>query len=138
MAPLAKLDSLPPELYSAIFVQVEPDDLQSSVLALSRAIPRSPVPIYHLFEHVRLKRPHSVFSLYRRIRGDTDTAALIKNFSLETWTVDADVVLNLVSLLPKLRGLKLFIGPSFSPEHLEELFDKPQENLQYISLRFRP
>lgn len=138
MAEHAKLDSLPPELYSAIFAHVEPDDLQSSVLALSRAILRSPVPTYRLFEHVRLKHPESVFLLYRRIRKDAETAALIRGFSLETWTVDADIVVNILVLLPRLEELKLFVGPNFAPEHLEELFQKPREGLNFLSLRFRP
>ncbi|KZT02509.1 uncharacterized protein LAESUDRAFT_716908 [Laetiporus sulphureus 93-53] len=135
---LAPIESLPPELYTHILSHIPSEDLQQTVLALTRAAARSPIPIYHLFERVRLRHGDQVIQLYRRLRKNSEDAAWVRHFSLECWTVDADVVVNLLALLAKLRELTLFIGPFFAPEHLEEMFQKPMEELRFISLRFRP
>lgn len=76
--------------------------------------------------------------LYRRLRGRLEEPSWIKIFSLETWIVDAEVVVNLMALLSQLSRITLFVGPNFAPEHLEEMLKKPRETLRYISLRFRP
>ncbi|KAH7885994.1 hypothetical protein F5I97DRAFT_1809443 [Phlebopus sp. FC_14] len=129
---------LPAEIYSAILVQLPRDERQRTVLSLIRAIPRSPVPLYHLFESISLNSAQSVVQLYRRLRASADEARWVQELALETWTVDADVVVNLLGVLPRLSGISLFVGPNFAPEHLEELLAKPREGLRYLSLRFRP
>jgi len=67
-----------------------------------------------------------------------------------SWTADAEIVLNILSLLPNLTRLVLWVGPTnFTPEHLEELFDLRRQEagsrclkcvgrLKYLSVRFRP
>ncbi|KIK94103.1 hypothetical protein PAXRUDRAFT_12240 [Paxillus rubicundulus Ve08.2h10] len=132
------LAELPSEIYSGILAQVPRDEQQQTVLSLTRAIPRSPVPLCHLFECIRLRSAHSVVQLYRRLRGHAEEVSWVKDFSLETWTVDAEVVINLLSLLPRLSNITLFVGPSFAPEHMEAILEKPREYLRYLSLRFRP
>ncbi|KAF9245912.1 hypothetical protein BU15DRAFT_70971 [Melanogaster broomeanus] len=132
------LAELPPEIYTAILTQVPREEQQQTVLSLTRAIPRSPVPLYHLFEYIRLKSAPSVVQLNSRLRGHVEEARWVKEFSLETWTVDADVIVNLLGLLPRLSSVTLFVGPNFAPEHMEEVLEKPRENLRYLSLRFRP
>ncbi|KIJ65046.1 hypothetical protein HYDPIDRAFT_39691 [Hydnomerulius pinastri MD-312] len=132
------LAELPPEIYSSILAQVPRDDQQQTVLSLTRAIPRSPVPLYHLFEYIRLKGAESVVQLYRRLRASTEDTRWVKEFSLETWTVDADVVVNLLALLPRPCSIMLFVGPNIAPEHMEEILEKPREDLRHLSLRFRP
>ncbi|KAF8846165.1 hypothetical protein BDN67DRAFT_960856 [Paxillus ammoniavirescens] len=132
------LAELPPEIYSGILAQVPRDEQQQTVLSLTRAIPRSPVPLYHLFECICLRSAHSVVQLYRRLRGRAEEVHWVKDFSLETWTVDADVVVNLLGLLPRLSSVALFVGPNFAPEHMETILEKPREYLRYLSLRFRP
>ena len=132
------LDDLPPELYAAILNHLPADSLQQDVLALTRAIPRSPVPIYLLFEHVRLKHAQQVVQLYRRLRNATEERNWVKDFGVITWTVDADVLVNLLEILPNISSLLLFVGPNFAPEHLEEMFHKPRQDLRFLSLRFRP
>ncbi|OAX44466.1 hypothetical protein K503DRAFT_765080 [Rhizopogon vinicolor AM-OR11-026] len=137
--PQSFLDNLPAELYTAIFSHLPADSLQQDVLALTRAIPRSPVPIYHLFEHIRLKDARQVIRLYRRLHSATsDEKNWVKDFGVVTWTVDADVLVNLLDILPRISSLLLFVGPNFAPEHLEEIFDKPRQDLRLLSLRFRP
>ena len=133
-----KLTDLPVELFYDIIAQFEPDDVTPSLLALSRTLPRSNVPTYRLFENIRLKRSNQIFKLYQRLRNAPQDAARVRTFSLECWEVDADIFVNLAVLLPSVVRLSLFIGPNFAPEHLEDLFQKPQVNLQELSLRFRP
>ena len=135
---LASLKLLPSELYTAILLNVPANLLQQTVLSLTRALPFSPIPEYHLFTHIHLKHADQVVQLYRRLRKATDDASWVKELALETWTVDADVVVNLIDILPKVVYLTLFIGPNFAPEHLEEIFEVPRPDLQFISLRFRP
>lgn len=136
---VSPLEALPPELYTDILSQIPLEYLQETTYSLVRAVPRSPVPQYHLFHYVRLKRSHQVFKLYSHLRKSPDHVSLIRYFALESWEVsDAWVVNNLIALLRNVSGLRLFIGPNYSPEHLEEMFEKPIEELESISLRFRP
>ncbi|KAF8140465.1 hypothetical protein EV363DRAFT_1251058 [Boletus edulis] len=132
------LAQLPPEIYDGILAHVSRGERQQTTLSLTRAIPRSPVPLQHLFECIRLKSAESVVHLYCRLRGRLEEPRWVNGFSLETWSVDADVVVNLVNLLPRLSRITLFVGPDFAPEHMEEILEKPREALSYISLRFRP
>lgn len=133
------LAELPPEIYEGILAYIpRQDERQRTTLSLTRAIPHSPVPLRHLFERIRLKSAENVVQLYRRLRGCLEEPRWVGEFSLETWSVDADVVVNLVALLPQLSRITLFIGPNFAPEHLEEMLERPREGLSYISLRFRP
>ncbi|KAH9950988.1 hypothetical protein B0H21DRAFT_720822 [Amylocystis lapponica] len=115
----APLACLPPELYSAIISCIPPDVHQKTVLSLTRAIARSPVPVYHLFDYgVHLKHADQVFALFRCLRLKSHYIAWIHEFSLECWSVDADIVINLLALIPHLTTLRL--------------------GLDMISLRFRP
>ncbi|KAG1760342.1 hypothetical protein EDD22DRAFT_81932 [Suillus occidentalis] len=132
------LDGLPAELYSAIISHLPADSFQQDVLALTRAIPRSPVPLHHLFERIRLKHAQQAVQLYSRLHNATDERNWVKDFGMVTWTVDADVIVNLLGILPRISSLLLFVGPNFAPEHLQEIFHKPRDNLCFLSLRFRP
>jgi hypothetical protein len=134
----SSLSSLPPELYTAILINIPPSLLQQTVLSLTRALPLSPVPEYHLFTHIHLKHPDQVVQLHRRLRKASDHALWVRELALETWTVDADIVVNLIDILPKVTYLTLFIGPNFAPEHLQDTFETPMPHLRFISLRFRP
>lgn len=133
-----QLDGLPAELYSAIVSHLPADSFQQDVLALTRAIPRSPVPIRHLFERIRLKHAQQAVQLYSRLRNATDERNWVKDFGMVIWTVDADVLVNLLGILPRISSFLLFVGPNFAPEHLEEIFHKPRDDLRFLSLRFRP
>ncbi|KAF8808049.1 hypothetical protein BYT27DRAFT_7098156 [Phlegmacium glaucopus] len=141
-------DKLPTELYDSILSHVPSSDLQQTVLSVTRAIPLSPVSHSHLFHSIRITYAAQAVFLYRRLRQkkilpvDTsrkEAAAWVKEFSVESWSVDADVILHLVRLLPNLQTLNIWIGPdNFAPEDLEELFLKPFVELKYLSLRFKP
>ncbi|KAF8641094.1 hypothetical protein AX17_000737 [Amanita inopinata Kibby_2008] len=157
---------LPAELYSLILSFVPSEELQWTAYALTSALPCSPIPRYHLFTHVRLTRPEQALKLYEHLRNhsnaekwirdaehthvavsdDRPPACFVRALSLETWSVDANVFVNLVQLLPNLESLSLRIGSSdISPEHLERLLSPSPsgaklffKSLKYLSLRFRP
>jgi len=136
------MDKLPTELYGAILRQAAKDDRKAATLALTRAIPRSPVPREYLFETIRLHNATQILLLYqhlRRVGGKVSReAAWVREFILEAWIVDAQIVVNLLELLSHIRVLTLSIGTSFMPEHLEELFQAPRSDLLSLSVRFRP
>ena len=148
---------LPIELYEVILLHVPSRDLQYTTLSISRALPFSRVVLlHHLFHSIRITRPEQAIHLYRRLRlrnrptlkpglngleeaTPDKEASWIQELFIESWSIDADVVLNLIKLIPRLDLLDLWIGPNnFTPEHLEELFEKPIPGLTYLSLRFRP
>lgn len=139
-------DALPAELYSAVISHVSPPDLQQTVLSLSRALPRSPIPLHHLFHAVSITHPAQAVRLNARIRAGipetsaaVDASPWVHRLSVETWQVDADVLINLIRLLPNLESLHLWIGPSnFELGHLEELFLRYMPTLRCLSVRFRP
>ncbi len=144
------LATLPPELYSSILTFVPAEELQKTTFSLICALASRPVPRHHLFTFIRLGYPEQALKLYLhlahrdRSSPEEDKIPLawrVRELSLETWNVDADIFINLVRLLPNLESLSLRIGPSnFSPEHLEELFSPAHyfQRLKYLSLRFRP
>jgi hypothetical protein len=116
------LDTLPSELYTAILERVTVLSLASTTHALLCALPRaaaSRVPLAHLFEVVHIKRADQVFGLYKRLRKSTLEASYVRELHMQSWTVDADLLVGLVRLLRELRVLALRVGPNFAPEHME-------------------
>ncbi|TCD66729.1 hypothetical protein EIP91_001022 [Steccherinum ochraceum] len=134
----AQVLHLPSEIYGDIVDHIQDDTVQQDILALTRAFPRAPIPIERLFRDIRLSHREQIVPFYTRIRRDELARGWVRTFSLETWQADADVVINILALFPRLRVLKMFMGPNFAPDHLEELFTRTREGLEYLSLRFRP
>lgn len=154
----ANLASLPPELFASILEQTSSEDLQHTCLSLMRVFPRCPIPAYYLFSHVRLSRYEQPGQLYNVLRfgarrfaasGDDDQdvhdpGQWIRTFKFTSYSADADVVVNLLRILPKVQELTLYIGPNFAPEHLEEVFNLENgpfpslRSLRSVNLRFRP
>ncbi|KAH8835056.1 hypothetical protein DL96DRAFT_1572684 [Flagelloscypha sp. PMI_526] len=141
---LATLTDLPTELFSHIISFLPVEVTQSAVLALTRAAPLLPIPLFHLFEHILISKPSQVVGLYQRLRkvpADVDSSPRnwIRTVTVASFEVDADVCINLLNMVRGIERLTLHVGPkNFSPEHLEDLFDKPFYNLQCFALRFRP
>ena len=96
---MGRLDDLPPELYAAIIEHIDPNDVQQSILSLTRAVPYSPIPLETFFTRICLRRPEQAINLYRRLRKAPQDAAMVRSFAMEAWTVDADIVVNVLSLL---------------------------------------
>ncbi|KAF7784254.1 hypothetical protein Agabi119p4_419 [Agaricus bisporus var. burnettii] len=139
--------TLPGELYTAIVEQLDPSLWAPVVLALSRVLPSAPIPLQLLFHTIRIKQPQQAVSLFLRLEKASNVhgssqdicPTWVKEFSVASWSVDADVIINIVRLLPNLTSLNVRIGPSnFSPEHLEQLLENPIGKLKQLSLRFRP
>ncbi|KAI0784967.1 hypothetical protein C8Q75DRAFT_809518 [Abortiporus biennis] len=130
---------LPPEIYEAIIEHLPPEELQTAILSFTRALPISPISLHRLYQHVALRSARSVVNFNQCLRKRPALITYIETFSLETWDPDADVTVNLMALLsPQIRQLHMFIGTTFAPEHLEEIFSKPMQRIKIISLRFRP
>lgn len=149
---MASFAELPTELYEAIFSHIAYPDLQQVVLAVTRAIPLSAVPTQALYESINVTRPQQAVPLYRRLRqqpshgkgkqsghGHHGVGGLVRNFTIDTWEVDADVIVNIMPFLSRLHSLTIRVGPrNFAPEHLEEIFTNPMPSLRTLSLRFKP
>ncbi|KAJ8084784.1 hypothetical protein PM082_003561 [Marasmius tenuissimus] len=147
------LANLPPELYASIISHFPAKQIGQNVLSLTRALPHSPIPQGSLFHNVRIKDPTQLTQFYLRLRRspeEENAPFLVRTFSLESWNVDAEVLLDVVHLLPNLESLSLWIGPlNFAPQHLEELLDVSRTKkgarylvclgeLRKLSLRFKP
>lgn len=137
---MAGLDQLPPELYTAIFEQFEGtfEERQATIVSLSRAIPRSPVPDSLLFERIHITNPRQAYPLYRRLKRNPPDADRVRIFTYTCWSAYADHVVNLVKLLIHVEEMTLFFGPDFAPEHLEKMLERPIEKLKLLKMRFRP
>ncbi|KAI0094262.1 hypothetical protein BDY19DRAFT_999517 [Irpex rosettiformis] len=139
----ASLAHLPTELYNAIVTCLKQDandhhEFTRSLLALSRAIPRSPLPLDLLLRCIILRTPVQAQRLFIRLFKDPALAQLVEVFKYECFEADADIIVNLLKMLQSITTLTLFMGPNFAPEHLEEIFASPRTNLKSLSLRFRP
>ncbi|QRV80277.1 hypothetical protein RhiJN_08292 [Ceratobasidium sp. AG-Ba] len=139
------LSDLPSDIYVTILSHVPPIDRQRTVLSLSRALPRSPVPTHQIFEHIIIHTPPAVLALYqiflKRKQQEEDLhnpGSQVRSLSIQTWTADADLVANLLGLLPNLPVLHLSVGTTYGPEHLNDIFVKPRMDLKSLQLRFRP
>lgn len=140
MTRLAQIIDLPAELFVDILEQVDGDpyERQKTLLAFSRALPAAPLPYHIFFEHVRITQRQQAFQLYRCLRKRLEHAALVKSFSYVCWSADADNVVNLLKILQHVEELTIWFGPDFAPGHLEDIFEKPRNQLKLLFLRFRP
>ena len=137
------LGDLPTELYQAILTHLEAEAedhrvFKQSLLALSRAIPRAPIPLEGLYRQIILSNPRQAHQLYLHLRKHVEYTEFVRIFRYETFEADADIIVNLLKMLHAVTHLTLFVGPHFAPEHLEDLLQNPRVNLKSLSLRFRP
>ncbi|CEL54256.1 hypothetical protein RSOLAG1IB_06904 [Rhizoctonia solani AG-1 IB] len=142
---MPNLSDLPSEVYAVIFSHVPPLERQRAVLNLSRALPRSPVPTSQIYNHIIVYTPAAVFHLYKHFRHRKEHEAemynpseLVKSISVHVWIVDADLVVNLLALLPSVPNMQMCIGTTYSPEHLHDVFTRPRLALRTLQLRFKP
>ncbi|KAG8745037.1 hypothetical protein FRC10_009011 [Ceratobasidium sp. 414] len=144
---MLKLSDLPSDIYTTILSHIPPPDRQQAVLNLSRALPRSPVPTHQIYEHIIIHTPHAVLDLYHIFRTTRrgqehqqlyNPSSRVKSICVRTWAPDADLVANLLALLPNVPVVQLCVGTTYGPEHLQEIFVKPRLELRSLQLRFRP
>ncbi|CUA67404.1 hypothetical protein RSOLAG22IIIB_03047 [Rhizoctonia solani] len=142
---MPKLSDLPPEVYAVILSHVPPPERQRTVLNLSRALPRSPVATSQIYNHIIVYTSTAVLYLYKHFRQRKDNEAklynpseLVKSISIRVWVVDADLVVNLLALLPSVPVMHMCVGTTYSPEHLHDIFARPRLALRTLQLRFKP
>ena len=134
------LADLPAELYELILGFVPLLDRSHTTFALMLACARSPVPSTHLFDHVSLVSVEKVklFMLQVRRWEKAFVRERVRRLSVEAWSADADVVAMLFSMLQGLEWMHMNIGPTYAPEHTEDIFTSERPLLKYLTLRFRP
>lgn len=134
------MSSLPPEIYSVVLGHVPPLDLQKTTHSLSAALPYYSEYLCHqyLFQHINIATAGQAVRLYLHLRANPHRIVRIQSFSLSSWSVDADVLVSLIRLVPDVQEISLRIGINFAPEHLDELFQRPMMSLKFLGLRFRP
>ncbi|CAE6534598.1 unnamed protein product [Rhizoctonia solani] len=142
---MPNLSDLPPEVYTVILSFVPPPERQRTVLNLSRALPRSPVPTSQIYNHIIVYTPAAVPHLYNHFRQRKGHGAdlyspseLVESISVRVWVVNADLVVNLLELLPAVPTMQMCIGTTYSPEHLHDIFARPRLALRTLHLRFKP
>lgn len=100
------------------------------------------IPQRCIYHHVILKDPSNVLKLYQHLRKRGGHASRevgwIYNLESKSWSVDAQILADLISLLPNLEVLSIDVGTTFAPEHLDEIFRVPRPNLISLNLVFRP
>lgn len=138
--PASQFNPIPPEVWDVVLENVDRNHLQTTALALSRALPQSSVSLVHLCRHVRIRRAKQLQALVVRLRQQ-DASAIqdaIRSFYLSDWLPDENVVAILLNKLSssKITELGLCLGPRWTPEALEESLNEPLQHLTYLSLRF--
>lgn len=142
---MTKLSDLPSDIYAIILSHIPPLDRQQAVLSLSRGLPRSAVPTHQIYEHIIAHTTHAVLHLYQHFRklkaleGDLyNPSKQVRSLNVRAWLADADLVVNLLGLLPNVPVLQLCVGTTYSPEHLQDIFTRPRGELETLKLRFKP
>ncbi|KAF7302669.1 F-box domain-containing protein [Mycena chlorophos] len=135
------MSELPPELVLSILELIPSDDplYRTTVLSITRVFPNLPANSL-LFKRIVLERTEQVTQLTRRlVQSDwRNVVQYVQEFAWNGWTVDPQLIVNVLAKLPQLRSLELWIGVHFTPEHLTDIFRSPRAGLKNLSLRFRP
>jgi hypothetical protein len=91
---------------------------------------------------VILNNPKNVLALYYHLRKrggrSSKEANWVVSLDSASWNVDAQILADLIFLLPNLERLSLNVGTTFAPEHLDDIFKHPRLNLVSLNLVFRP
>ncbi|KAJ1302617.1 hypothetical protein OPQ81_002934 [Rhizoctonia solani] len=139
------LSGLPSDVYAVILSHVPPPERQRAVLNLSRALPRSSVPTNQIFNHIIVYTSAAVIHLCNHFRQRKDyqthvynPSELVKSISVRAWFVEADLVVDLLALLPSVPIIHMSIGTTYAPEHLRDIFASPRPALRTLQLRFKP
>lgn len=140
--PASQFYPFPPELWAVILDCVPAETLQSTALALSRAIPQANVSLIHLCRHLKIQRAKQLRALIVRLNHDVEGRMVeaIKTLNVADWLADENIVAILLNKLSssaiQLRQLRIHLGPTWSPEALREGLAFPFKQLQHLALRF--
>jgi hypothetical protein len=160
MSSLAPIHRLPPELVDSLLLYVPADQLQYTSLNLKQVFPQLAISERHLFTHLRVGRPEQLRPMWERLRrekyggdeqeqqghvkedgDDGDERGLLRfveSFTLACFSGDADLMNNVLRLIPTIRRLSLNLGTNFAPEHLAEAFQVERKRIEVVEVRFRP
>ena len=159
MSSLAPIHRLPPELVDSLLLYVPADQLQYTSLNLKQVFPELAISERHLFTHLRVGRPEQLRPMWERLRRekyggdeqeqqghaeedeDDDERGLLRfveSFTLACFSGDADLMNNVLRLIPAIRRLSLNLGTNFAPEHLAEAFQVERKRIEVVEVRFRP
>jgi len=61
-----------------------------------------------------------------------------RSFTLSCFSGSADILNNILRLIPLITHLSLNLGTNFAPEHLAEAFQVDRPRLEGVEVRFRP
>lgn len=157
MSSLAPIHRLPPELVDSLLLYVPADQLQYTSLNLKQVFPQLAISERHLFTHLRVGRPEQLRPMWERLRrekygedeqqdhteedDEDDERGLLRfveSFTLACFSGDADLMNNVLRLIPTIRRLSLNLGTNFAPEHLAEAFQVERKRIEVVEVRFRP
>ena len=132
----------PPEVWEHILTFVPKIYLQSTVLALSRALPRAGFPLALLLKHIHLLSSGQIGSLTHRLgpryEDSTTLASFCESFTLNIWKPDPNVIVNLLTRMRLLKSIQLVIGGTlWTPENFDDLLKGDRfRKLEHLELRF--
>jgi hypothetical protein len=134
---------LPPEILDLFLENVPPSELQRTALSIQQVFPELAVSDSHIFRHVRVTSPSQLKPLWQRLRedkyeGEGRLIRAVRSFTMATFRGDADIMNNILRLIPDIEAMIINMGTNFAPEHLVEAFENPRPKIQRIELRFRP
>ncbi|KAJ9120813.1 hypothetical protein QFC22_002747 [Naganishia vaughanmartiniae] len=137
------IHSLPSEIVDLFLENVPPSQLQRTALSIQRVFPDIAISDSHLYRHLRVTSPAQLKPLWQRLRedkyeGEGRLIRAVKSFTMATFRGDADIMNNILRLIPDIDAMIINMGTNFSPEHLVEAFENPRPKIQRIELRFRP
>lgn len=138
---MAKLEDLPSEIYVEVLSHLRARELKNTTLALSRALPRAPIPIHLIYKDLILSTAREVALFSDKIRKTPQSSlprSWIHHIQICPWSCSPDSQVILVTELPDLTSLRLNIGSTFVPEHVQDILRTPRPTLNLLSLRFRP
>lgn len=140
-AATAPLERLPIELIDHILAFVPAHQHQRTALALHRALPRHAISTASLWRHVRLEREGQASSMLA-LRGELDFRSSTRSVTVQAWREDPQALVDLLGEFPSLEQLRISVGPTNTPELLEELLAKPtlkwRRSIEELSFRFSP
>ncbi|GAA5928010.1 uncharacterized protein JCM15063_006057 [Sporobolomyces koalae] len=137
---------LPPELWDHVLSFLPAPELQTTALALTRAYPSAEVSPALLWRNLRLTREGQAWQAIHKLRQLDPTAKrAIRTVTATAFREDPQQLVNLLLSLPCTHALRLYVGPLFSPEQLDELLAPASAiasarftQLQTLSFRFNP
>ena len=79
-----------------------------------------------MFTRIRPRKLERIVQLYRHLRGAREDAKIVEDLSLEAWSADGKVMVNLLALLETVSRLPIFVGPDVTAELLHDTFKAPR------------